>query len=333
MIPRRTPLLAALCLAATPASAQLPILPDDARLAAELQEPLAEIGLPSGPWTDGGLEILQAEGALIQQAWQIPVTDLTSLQILAPLRTQLADLGFETRFECETRACGGFEFRYAMDLLPEPAMHIDLGDFRYLLASRSAEPGPEYIAILVSRASGRGFVHVTWIGTDGSEIPQADRPEAASRTREGALRPKPRTPTEPAVFPAPGEAVTGGLGAGLATDGHAVLTDLSFETGSSRLADTEFASLTQLASWMAAHPEARIVLVGHTDTKGALAGNIELSRKRAEAVRARLAERHGVPADTMKAEGVGYLAPLASNATEAGRMLNRRVEVVLDLTE
>jgi len=55
---------------------------------------------------------------------------------------------------------------------------------------------------------------------------------------------------------------------------------------------------------------------------------VELSRRRAESVRQALIER-GVPAERLEARGVGFLAPVASNATEAGRALNRRVELVL----
>ena len=44
----------------------------------------------------------------------------TTLQILAPLRDQLSEAGYEIIFECAANDCGGFDFRYALDLLPEP---------------------------------------------------------------------------------------------------------------------------------------------------------------------------------------------------------------------
>ena len=71
------------------------------------------------------------------------------------------------------------------------------------------------------------------------------------------------------------------------------------------------------------------MLVGHTDAVGALEGNIRLSKKRAEAVMRRLIDGYGVDPVQLSAEGIGYLSPRASNATEEGRRLNRRVEVVL----
>jgi outer membrane protein OmpA-like peptidoglycan-associated protein len=71
-----------------------------------------------------------------------------------------------------------------------------------------------------------------------------------------------------------------------------------------------------------------VVLVGHTDASGGLAANVALGAKRADAIRARLVAS-GVPTAQVSAEGAGYLAPRASNLTDEGRRLNRRVEVVL----
>jgi outer membrane protein OmpA-like peptidoglycan-associated protein len=67
--------------------------------------------------------------------------------------------------------------------------------------------------------------------------------------------------------------------------------------------------------------------VGHTDNVGALAANLELSRKRAAAVVQALTTQ-GVAADRLQPFGNGPYAPLASNDSEDGRTLNRRVELV-----
>jgi outer membrane protein OmpA-like peptidoglycan-associated protein len=69
-------------------------------------------------------------------------------------------------------------------------------------------------------------------------------------------------------------------------------------------------------------------VVGHSDGKGALDYNRDLSQRRAEAIVARLASQYGIAAGRMTALGVGMAAPVASNRDEAGRALNRRVELV-----
>jgi OOP family OmpA-OmpF porin len=62
---------------------------------------------------------------------------------------------------------------------------------------------------------------------------------------------------------------------------------------------------------------------------GTLDSNIALSQARAEAVRMRLIEDHGVAPERVEAHGIGFLAPRAPNRTETGRDLNRRVEAVV----
>ena len=69
---------------------------------------------------------------------------------------------------------------------------------------------------------------------------------------------------------------------------------------------------------------------GHTDSIGTAAANQRLSQRRAEAVRARLAERHGVKTSTWKAVGYGPSRPREPNTTLEGRARNRRVELVRD---
>ena len=79
---------------------------------------------------------------------------------------------------------------------------------------------------------------------------------------------------------------------------------------------------------MKAHPTLKLVIVGHTDNVGDLDYNMNLSKRRAEAVQVALVSSHNVDPSRLKAWGAGYLSPIASNKTEAGRAKNRRVELV-----
>ncbi len=97
-----------------------------------------------------------------------------------------------------------------------------------------------------------------------------------------------------------------------------VLSGLTFSTGSAELADGDVPALSDLAAFLAADPNRRIVLVGHTDAEGSLDGNVALSRKRAASVMERLINGYGVDAAQLSADGVGYLSPLAGNATARG---------------
>jgi outer membrane protein OmpA-like peptidoglycan-associated protein len=75
-----------------------------------------------------------------------------------------------------------------------------------------------------------------------------------------------------------------------------------------------------------------IIVEGHTDSRGSIQLNEQLSQHRAQAVTDALNSR-GISADRVKAEGVGSDYPVASNRTPAGRQLNRRVEVVFSDAE
>lgn len=281
-----------------------PDLPAGAVETAASTSEAASYDLALGPWTETGFDRRRLEGARRDRAWRIASSSLTTLQILAPLREQILAAGYSLLFECETDGCGGFDFRYETDTLPEPAMHVDLGDFRFLSARR----GADHLTLLVSRSGESGFIQITEI-TDGPI--RAPQPATAQNT-----------------VPAPA-APESDFAAALETQGRAVLEDLRFDSGSTTLGPDRLASLAALAGYLAAQPDAQVALVGHTDTEGGLAANIALSKRRAEAVRAALIADYGVAQAQVSAEGAGWLAPRASNQTPEGRLRNRRVEAVL----
>ena len=99
-----------------------------------------------------------------------------------------------------------------------------------------------------------------------------------------------------------------------------------FQKNKATIEGDSTALLDTLAATAMRCPASRFVIGGHTDTSGPADWNIELSRKRAEAVRAYL-ERAGIPADHLEAKGFGSSQPVASNDTEDGRVRNRRIEI------
>lgn len=106
------------------------------------------------------------------------------------------------------------------------------------------------------------------------------------------------------------------------------IEDVLFQTGSAALRPAAVARLEPLAGYLEANPEARVRIDGHTDSVGSDAANLLLSRNRSGSVADLLAET-GVDPDRLQLEGHGESAPVATNATAAGRQQNRRVEVTL----
>lgn len=287
-------------------------LPSGATLTEEDSEAYGDVRLPWGPYSDGVLPVIEAEGAVTRQAYEIGTGSFTTLQLLAPLRDQLAEAGFAELYSCKAGECGGYDFRFALDLLPAPAMFVDLGDFRYFLAARDGAEGREHVSIVTSRGGPEGFIHITTVAPTTAAL---ILPDVAVE--------------EPAVTPPAIASSDSPLDQQLLTSGHAILEGLDFPSGSAALAADEYPSLRALAAFLARNPSAVVSLVGHTDSVGGLDANTRLSRARAQSVRTRLIEVHGSDPARILAEGAGFLAPRASNLTPEGRAANRRVEVVL----
>lgn len=103
-------------------------------------------------------------------------------------------------------------------------------------------------------------------------------------------------------------------------------SEVSFDFDSARIRPAFRRSLDKLADVLLKYNRTVVHIVGHTDSTGPADYNLELSRRRAEAVADYLASR-GVPRTRLRTEGRGESEPRASNATAAGRQLNRRVEI------
>jgi len=107
-----------------------------------------------------------------------------------------------------------------------------------------------------------------------------------------------------------------------------VLSELTFRTDSADIDTTSARVLDDVAQAMAAHPDARIRVEGHTDNTGVREANQALSQARAESTRAYLAGR-GIDSARVDAVGHGADQPLTSNDTPEGRAANRRTEIVV----
>lgn len=105
------------------------------------------------------------------------------------------------------------------------------------------------------------------------------------------------------------------------------LDGVNFEPDSVRLTADSIAVLDNAAATLQQWGEVRIEVAGHTDARGSAAYNLELSQRRADAVRAYLVKK-GVNARRLTARGYGESDPVADNRTPAGRLQNRRVELV-----
>lgn len=115
------------------------------------------------------------------------------------------------------------------------------------------------------------------------------------------------------------------IGAG----GKVVFYGIFFDTDKATIKAESDPTLAEMAKWLKANAATKVYIVGHTDMQGAHDRNMSLSRDRAASVVVALTGKHAIGKDRLTSDGAGPLAPIASNADEAGRARNRRVEMVL----
>ncbi len=109
---------------------------------------------------------------------------------------------------------------------------------------------------------------------------------------------------------------------------HGVLEDVTFDTNVAALSPAARRSLDELVRGMKQHPDTVIGVHAHTDNRGKAVKNLELSKRRVMQVVEYLVVA-GVEPHRLKPYGYGESRPRKANATEQGRMANRRIELVL----
>lgn len=108
-----------------------------------------------------------------------------------------------------------------------------------------------------------------------------------------------------------------------------VFENILFDFDKANVKPKHYKALAAAGAYMQEHPDARIVLAGHTDSVGSKEYNIKLSHRRAASVRDYLIKNAGITADRITLSGFGYSEPVASNSTSEGRAMNRRVQGII----
>jgi outer membrane protein OmpA-like peptidoglycan-associated protein len=118
------------------------------------------------------------------------------------------------------------------------------------------------------------------------------------------------------------------LARGLSDEGRIALYGITFDFDRATIRPESRPQLQQMAELLRERQDLEVFIVGHTDNRGNLDYNMDLSKRRAEAVVEALADDYQITRSRLTPMGVASLAPVASNATEEGRAKNRRVELV-----
>lgn len=267
----------------------------------------------------------ELEGELTRLVYVLPA-DRSPLEAVRSYQDEIEAKGGEALFACKGEECGGN---------PHRAAHGGGGDSsltQYFLSEDDIQDelfsngecvltdpisDQRFLAARLPLKSGDAYVTVQ------AYVTRDDASCAALTGRTVAL--------VHVLLPADREhrmAPAGDMAAAIGAEGRVALAGLLFDGDSAELRPESDPALDQVARMMQADPGLAVLVVGHTDNAGAFDHNLDLSRRRADAVVRALTTHHGIAAGRLRAIGIGMAAPAASNAAAEGRIRNRRVELV-----
>lgn len=114
----------------------------------------------------------------------------------------------------------------------------------------------------------------------------------------------------------------------LVEEGKFSTTGILFDVNSATIKPESNGTLKEIADVLNKFPDVKVKIMGHTDSDGSTEANLELSKKRAAAVKNALATDFGIDASRMLTDGKGEAQPVADNKTKEGKAQNRRVEFI-----
>ena len=114
----------------------------------------------------------------------------------------------------------------------------------------------------------------------------------------------------------------------LITEGKFVTTGITFDVNSAIIKPESYGTLKTIAQVLQDNADVRVKIIGHTDSDGEDNANVNLSKKRSEAVKSILSSDFGINASRLESDGKGESQPVGDNKTPEGKANNRRVEFV-----
>jgi OmpA-OmpF porin, OOP family len=274
-----------------------------------------EFELPLGPAAAGG-KLTKSERLRGKRTRILYVgpPQRSTLEVFTNYEQALGTAGFRVLFSCAAEACGPGSMSRAVypieNRLTQSGRNSEMAysiprEQRYLSATLARQGSNVHISLYIAREGNSGLERLYNRAVVLLDVVESVPMETGRVTVDAAVMAKE-----------------------LAASGHIALYEIYFDSGSATLTPQSDTTLREIAALLGKDARLQLFVVGHTDNVGSFQTNLDLSRRRATAVVRALSTAHGVEAGRLQPEGVGMLAPLASNDTDAGRARNRRVELV-----
>ena len=299
-----------------------------AQTAKEFDELKLPAGAPDGKsysnpkW--GKLE--RGEGKVTRTIYVVP-SERSTLEVQRNYQDALAAKGFEPLWTCALEEECGEAFARLKYHYTRPETFIvgagydkdrqtlgsavldSVKDIRYSLMRKTDSAGTTLVGIYTVVMSG------------GSNGDVSNLLKGTTQTMVEIVEPKPLVQNLVTIGASE-------IAAKVSAEGRIVFYGIQFDFDKAEIKPESAPQLGEMAKYLKASPQIRVYIVGHTDAKGGLDYNLGLSSRRAEAVAKALASQYGIDPKRLIARGLGPLAPIASNRTDAGQAKNRRVEMV-----
>jgi outer membrane protein OmpA-like peptidoglycan-associated protein len=266
---------------------------------------------------DKKLQKTTVEGKLTRIVY-IGTNEHSTLALLRNYQSALADLGeVEEKYSCRNNECPRYLPRSFTWTRSRPKTDIQNPDYIYGVNAVGVPMYTDQLYYYGVVTTGESRFHVSLYSakfTDGQFNGRASVHLEISE--EAGFEPT-------LVFVSAEE-----MSSAINTEGHVALYGIYFDFDSAQLKAESAPTLLEIAKSLGTNLDLKLYVVGHTDNKGSFDYNQSLSERRAQSVVTALVHDHGIGAGRLMPVGAGVIAPIASNDTEAGRALNRRVELV-----
>ena len=265
------------------------------------------------------------EGKRTRLVYLLP-ENVSPLQAVRNYQNEMGAKGGKTLFECKNEECGGDPLRasdggggdqsMAMYLWPEErikdkafsngqcAQAQRITEQRY--AVLELPKNNAFVSVLAYVGKGGSYCKVfenrTVVAVDVLELKAMEQKMVTVKAEEMAQS--------------------------INTSGRVALYGLYFDSGKADVKPESKDTLDQIAKLLTNSPALKLLVVGHTDNVGEFGWNMDLSKRRADAVISSLASQYKIDRKRLTPVGVSFASPMASNASEEGKAKNRRVELV-----
>lgn len=272
-------------------------------------------------------KLIEVEGALTRLAYVLP-PERSPLEVLRNYQDVIEAAKGQILFECKKEECGGASDRSSsggggdMSLMMFFFHESDIKDASFSNGACALTAGvtdQRFFAAKIVQETGDAYVTVQTFSLNDDLYCKAFNGRTIAVVH--VLEPKGRDKKMVVVEAAE-------MADSLSTTGSISLYGIFFDTDKADIKPESEPTLKEIAKLLTDAPKMSVIVVGHTDNQGAFDYNVDLSSRRANAVKAELAAKYGIAGDRLVAAGAGMMAPVASNDDEPGRAKNRRVVLV-----